>query len=81
MVDIEQIKKAWYAQGKIDGKREGLTDNEKYKQGLHDGREKAIKEVYELFKNVCFSSNTMTYVKVVGDFVEKYRDEYNGMGK
>ena len=42
--DLERLKKSWYEEGRIDGKYEGLSDDEKYHQGLHDGQERMMKD-------------------------------------
>ena len=34
---VERCKKSWYNEGKIAGMAEGLSDDEKYQQGWHDG--------------------------------------------
>ena len=43
--NLPLIQKSWYEEGKIAGKYEGLKDDEKYQQGLHDGKEQAMKTV------------------------------------
>ena len=43
-VKLPLIQKSWYEEGKIAGKYEGLTDDEKYQQGLHDGKEELMKK-------------------------------------
>ena len=37
---VERCKDSWYNEGKIQGMREGLSDEEKYQQGWHDALEK-----------------------------------------
>lgn len=37
---VERCKDSWYNEGKIQGKIEGLSDDEKYQQGWHDALEK-----------------------------------------
>lgn len=37
---VERCKKFWYNKGRIDGRFEGITDDEKYQQGWHDAIEK-----------------------------------------
>ena len=37
---VERCKTSWYNEGKIDGRVEGLSDDEKYQQGWHDALEK-----------------------------------------
>jgi len=44
---ISLIQKSWYEEGKIAGKYEGLTDDEKYQQGAFDERERLMKEAVE----------------------------------
>ena len=44
---VEFYKKSWYEEGKIAGKYEGLKDDEKYQQGLHDGKEELMREAVE----------------------------------
>ena len=48
---ISLIQKSWYEQGKIDGKCEGLTDDEKYQQGVFDEHEKIMKRAFEVEKD------------------------------
>lgn len=37
---VKRCKTSWYNEGKIQGKVEGLSDDEKYQQGWHDALEK-----------------------------------------
>lgn len=37
---VERCKNSWYNEGKIQGQIEGLSDEEKYQQGVHDALEK-----------------------------------------
>lgn len=37
---VERCKDSWYNEGKLQGKIEGLSDEEKYQQGWHDALEK-----------------------------------------
>ena len=39
---VERCKDSWYNEGKIQGMREGLSDEEKYQQGWHDAIEKKV---------------------------------------
>lgn len=41
----EKYKQSWFDEGKIAGRFEGLTENEKYQQGVHDGKEEALKDL------------------------------------
>ena len=49
--DFERLKKSWFEEGKLEGKFEGLTDDEKYQQGFHDCKEQMMKDAIE--GNVC----------------------------
>ena len=42
---IEKYKQSWFNEGKIAGRFEGLTEDEKYQQGVHDGKEEALKDL------------------------------------
>lgn len=42
---VERCKISWYNEGKIDGRVEGLSDDEKYQQGWHDALEKQGKKL------------------------------------
>lgn len=41
----EKYKQSWFNEGKIAGRFEGLTEDEKYQQGVHDGKEEALKDL------------------------------------
>ena len=41
----EKYKQSWFNEGKIAGKFEGLTEDKKYLQGVHDGKEEALKDL------------------------------------
>lgn len=41
---VERCKDSWYNKGKIAGRAEGLSDDEKYQQGWHDAIEKQGKQ-------------------------------------
>lgn len=41
----EKYKQSWFNEGKIAGRFEGLTEDKKYQQGVHDGKEKALKDL------------------------------------
>jgi hypothetical protein len=42
---VEKYKQSWFNEGKIAGRFEGLTEDEKYQQGVHDGKEEALKDL------------------------------------
>lgn len=41
----EKYKQSWFNEGKIADRFEGLTEDEKYQQGVHDGKEEALKDL------------------------------------
>lgn len=43
---LDELKRAWYEEGKIDGKFEGLSDDEKYQQGFYDAKEQMMKDAF-----------------------------------
>ena len=45
--NLERLKKSWFKEGKIEGKFEGLTDDEKYQQGFHDAKEQMMKDAID----------------------------------
>ena len=45
--DFARLKKSWYEEGRIHGKFEGLSDDEKYQQGFHDAKEQMMKDAIE----------------------------------
>ena len=47
MDKLDELKRAWYQEGFINGKYEGLSDDKKYQQGLHDAKEQMMKDAIE----------------------------------
>ena len=54
---IERCKDSWYNEGKIQGMREGLADEEKYQQGWHDALEKQNEQKFKVGDWVVFNNN------------------------
>lgn len=47
MDKLDELKRAWYQEGFINGKYEGLSDDIKYQQGVFDGKEQLMKDAIE----------------------------------
>ena len=76
---VERCKKSWYNEGKVQGMREGLSDDEKYQQGWHDELEKQNEQNpawSEEDKNFMYDTlSNLTELK------DRYGEGYGNVGK
>lgn len=75
--DFARLKKSWYEEGRIDGKFEGLSDDEKYQQGFHDAKEQMMKGAIEgpfIRRNRYTKKNVLNNFDLTHDVLQNFKD-------